>query len=214
MGIYFATDIDRINNEYMPRLNLEIGRYINYSKLESMLSTQTLFFCNASRFDDEYEGEIPLEFFDGWAQQSEENYRRLNELKSHVYVPYVTCWTPYKTGNTKMWNEYASDNGVCIVSTVRQIFMLSRINGARMYKVHYLDENEQIGNPKKIEFQEAYFGLLFSRLKYAQAQDMRNEQRRVYREMKTVAERANYSEYNESNQLMESVDILHRVFGY
>ena len=36
----------------------------------------------------------------------------------------------------------------------------------------------------------------------------------VYREMKTVAERANYSEYNESNQLMESVDILHRVFGY
>ena len=47
-----------------------------------------------------------------------------------------------------------------------------------------------------------------------QAQDMRNEQRRVYREMKTVAERANYSEYNESNQLMESVDILHRVFGY
>ena len=24
--------------------------------------------------------------------------------------------------------------------------MLSRINGARMYKVHYLDENEQIGN--------------------------------------------------------------------
>ena len=62
MGIYFATDIDRINNEYMPRLNLEIGRYINYSKLESMLSTQTLFFCNASRFDDEYEGEIPLEF--------------------------------------------------------------------------------------------------------------------------------------------------------
>lgn len=71
-----------------------------------------------------------------------------------------------------------------------------------------------IQNPKKIEFQEAYFGLLFSRLKYAQAQDMRNEQRRVYREMKTVAERANYSEYNESNQLMESVDILHRVFGY
>lgn len=127
MCVYFATDIDRINNEYMPRLDLEIGRYINYSKLESMLSTQTLFFCNASRFDDEYEGEIPLEFFDGWAQQSEENYRRLNELKSHVYVPYVTCWTPYKTGNTKMWNEYASDNGVCIVSTVGQIFMLSRM---------------------------------------------------------------------------------------
>lgn len=61
-----------------------------------------------------------------------EDIIRIHELKSHVYVPYVTCWTPYKTGNTKMWNEYASDNGVCIVSTVRQIFMLSRINGARI----------------------------------------------------------------------------------
>lgn len=79
------------------------------------------------------------------------------------------------------------------------------INKAKQWSEQY---------PKKIEFQEAYFGLLFSRLKYAQAQDMRNEQRRVYREMKTVTERANYSEYNESNQLMESVDILHRVFGY
>ena len=36
MCVYFATDIDRINNEYMPRLDLEIGRYINYSKLESI----------------------------------------------------------------------------------------------------------------------------------------------------------------------------------
>lgn len=27
MCVYFATDIDRINNEYMPRLDLEIGRY-------------------------------------------------------------------------------------------------------------------------------------------------------------------------------------------
>lgn len=79
------------------------------------------------------------------------------------------------------------------------------INKAKQWSEQY---------PEEIEFQEAYFGLLFSRLKYAQAQDMRNEQRRVYQEMKTVAERANYSEYNESNQLMESVDILHSVFGY
>ena len=104
MCVYFATDIDRINNEYMPRLDLEIGRYINYSKLESMLSTQTLFFCNASRFDDEYEGEIPLEFFDGWAQQSEENYRRLNELKSHVYVPLNS--TPFVRQYDILFNKW------------------------------------------------------------------------------------------------------------
>lgn len=52
MGIYFANDIDRINKEYMPPLSSEIARYISYSKLESMFSTQALFFCNASNFED------------------------------------------------------------------------------------------------------------------------------------------------------------------
>lgn len=37
--------------------------------------------------------------------------------------------------------------------------------------------------PEEIEFQEGYFGLLFARLEYAQANDMRNEQRRMFREM-------------------------------
>ena len=72
------------------------------------------------------------------------------------------------------------------------------INDANKWSMQY---------PSEIEFQEGYFGLLFSRLKYAQEQDMRNEQRRVFREMKKVAGRANYSEYNEHNQLMDTVEI-------
>lgn len=58
------------------------------------------------------------------------------------------------------------------------------INKAKQWSEQY---------PKKNRISGGILGL-FSRLKYAQAQDMRNEQRRVYREMKTVAERANYSE--------------------
>lgn len=61
------------------------------------------------------------------------------------------------------------------------------INTAKNWSQQYPDE---------IEFQEGYFDLLFSKLKYAMAHDMRNEKRRVLREMKTVAERADYSEYN------------------
>lgn len=79
------------------------------------------------------------------------------------------------------------------------------INDAKNWSMQY---------PGEIEFQEGYFGLLFSRLKYAQMQDMRNEQSRVFREMKTVAERAAYSEYNESNQLKEAVETIQMVFGY
>ena len=46
--------------------------------------------------------EIPSSFFEGWSKESEENYRQFNILKNKVYVPYVSCWTPYQPGNKKM----------------------------------------------------------------------------------------------------------------
>lgn len=79
------------------------------------------------------------------------------------------------------------------------------VNDAKAWSLQYPDE---------IEFQEGYFGLLLSRLEYAQAQDMRNEQRRVFREMKAVAERADYSKYGEQNQLMDTIKLLQQIYGY
>lgn len=93
--------MERINSEHEPKLDLKIARYISCNKLESMLSSNTLFFCNAFNFKDKYEGEIPSSFFEGWSKESEENYRQFNILKNKVYVPYVSCWTPYQPGNKK-----------------------------------------------------------------------------------------------------------------
>ena len=50
MAIYTAWDMARINGEYEPKLDLKIARYISYKKLESMLSSNTLFFCTAFNF--------------------------------------------------------------------------------------------------------------------------------------------------------------------
>ena len=52
MAIYTAWEMERINSEYEPKLDLKIARYISYKKLESMLSSNTLFFCNAFNFED------------------------------------------------------------------------------------------------------------------------------------------------------------------
>jgi hypothetical protein len=79
------------------------------------------------------------------------------------------------------------------------------INNAKAWAAQYSD---------KIEFQEGYFGLLLSRLEYAQAQDMRNEQKRVFREMKRVAENTDYSQYHEKNQMLDSIRMLQRIYGY
>lgn len=68
--------------------------------------------------------------------------------------------------------------------------------------------------PTEIEFLEGYFGLLLARLEYAQAHDQRNEQRRLFREMKSVAERTDYSEYNEDSDMLASIKTLQQVYGY
>ena len=68
--------------------------------------------------------------------------------------------------------------------------------------------------PDYIEFPEAYFGLLMARLEYAQEHDMRNEQRRVFREMKAVAENTDYSEYHEENSMIEAVQMLQTIYRY
>jgi hypothetical protein len=68
--------------------------------------------------------------------------------------------------------------------------------------------------PTEIEFPEGYFGLLLARLEYAQAHDQRNEQRRLFREMKAVAERTDYSEYNEDSDMLATINTLQQVYGY
>ena len=149
MAIYTAWDMARINGEYEPKLDLKIARYISYKKLESMLSSNTLFFCNAFNFEDKYEGEIPSSFFEGWSKGSEDNYRQFNILKNKVYVPYVSCWTPYQPGNKKMWAEYAGEDGnkdgACIVMTVRQLVICAEARGGRVYQIHYLNEDGNLG---------------------------------------------------------------------
>lgn len=68
--------------------------------------------------------------------------------------------------------------------------------------------------PEDIEFPEGYFGLLVSGLFYAQSHDLRNEQKRLFREMKRIADNTDYSEYEETNQMQETIRMLQRIYGY
>lgn len=68
--------------------------------------------------------------------------------------------------------------------------------------------------PDELEFKEAYFGMLQTHLFYAQARDMRNEQRRTFKEMKEVADRADYDEYQEGNDMKAAIRDLEMIYGY
>ena len=112
----------------------------------------------------------------------------------------------------KQYLELFPDSKVIRMSLIRTSDIIcSQTSGYRRVPDRLL---AQAKNPDEIEFQEAYFGLLLSRLQFAQAQDKRNEQRRIFREMKDVAEKADYSVYRERNQMMETVRLLERLYGY
>lgn len=68
--------------------------------------------------------------------------------------------------------------------------------------------------PNEIEFKKGYFGLLLARLEYAQANDERNEQRRLFKEMKSIAESTDYAKYSEESDLLNTVNMLQRLYGY
>ena len=68
--------------------------------------------------------------------------------------------------------------------------------------------------PGEIEFSEGYFELLLARLQYAQAHNERNEQKRIFRKMKSFAEKTDYSEYKEENKMLEAIKTLQLLYGY
>lgn len=70
---------------------------------------------------------------------------------------------------------------------------------AKEWEKMYVDE---------LEFKEAYFGMLLTHFFYVRGRDMRNEQRRTLKEMKEVADRADYSGYFEENEMKATLRYL------
>lgn len=143
---YFDNEMKQINDKYSPLPSLKIARYISIRKLESMLSTKTLFFCNPEKFADKFEGEIPESYFKNWDNESKEVYQKINKWRAQKIVPYISCWTSHYHGNDVMWKKYAGENengdGACIVTDVKRLMDCVSPFDGRVYEVRYLTEED------------------------------------------------------------------------
>ena len=68
--------------------------------------------------------------------------------------------------------------------------------------------------PDEIEFQEAYFKVLFAHMEYLWQRGQWNEAARTLRQMEDIAQKANYEEYNEENRLIDTVKTLKHVYRF
>jgi len=139
--------------------NTKVWRYMDFTKLVSLVDSRRLFFSRADRLGDPFEGSwprinvqarsyipesIPAEYRDKFAQSMD----NMGELNKH-WPRYnaVSCWHINEHESAAMWKLYLkSDEGIAVQSTYERL-KASIIDEDKVYigVVNYIDyENECI----------------------------------------------------------------------
>jgi len=154
-----------------PDNNQKIWRYMDFSKYVDMLTTNTLYFTRADKFEDPYDCSGMQFLIDAYKQlppappEGKEWTRKVNTF-GRLFV-YLNCWHMNDVESAALWKLYSENKyeTIAIQSTFGKLnseieYKWAR-DGIRISKVKYDLENagEPIGNPPE--------GRLFSILGWA-----------------------------------------------
>ena len=104
--------------------NAYVWRYMSLPKFLDMLSTASLYFCLADRFDDPYEGLMS----DRFAESMKNGASTLGFEQTHVMLTrhrtdfYLNSWHLSDAEDAGMWRLYAGvDGGIAVRSTYSRL---------------------------------------------------------------------------------------------
>ena len=125
-----------------------IWRFIDLTKLLSMLETETLYFCRSDRFNDPFEGSITKPALEALKKEvplpSQKVFHTFSEKA------FLNCWHLSEYESEAMWKLYSRSNlGIAIKSSVgRLIDSFSNEDRYDVYigKVDYLDYDKDLFN--------------------------------------------------------------------
>ena len=155
----------------LPDSAAAIWRYMSFSKFVAMLNTSALYFTVASKFEDKWEGTLPLknkEKIDPRIISFFEQYRSTNA---------VNCWHQRDNESATMWKNYTQGNeGIAIKSTVGHLTQSFRnVEGTITFnsrvhvgKVKYIDYAQEVLNTTN-----GYIPLLCKRNFFVDEQEIR-----------------------------------------
>ncbi|MFC2121630.1 hypothetical protein ACFLTI_08555 [Bacteroidota bacterium] len=133
--------------------NIKIWRYIDFTKLVSLIDTKKLFFSRTDMFDDHFEGSYPKLNVEARKyvpkdipEKKQEKYMAtMSDLaktnKQWLKYNAVSCWHINEYESCAMWNHYIkSDAGIAIQSTYNR-FKKSLVDDEEIYigTVNYID---------------------------------------------------------------------------
>jgi len=176
--------------------NSQIWRYLNLEKFESVLKTESLFFCRVDKFSDPFEGSVPkLEFEhrikkvisrakENGAVIDEEEAKARDKGVSDTHINFMrstiaSCWHINSNESDNMWQLYLKSNeGVAIqsrVGLVSKAFQNTK-EGLFASKVRYIDYEKDIWG-HAIEYPIANYNfftaLVHKRIEFKHEQEFR-----------------------------------------
>lgn len=128
--------------------NIKIWRYLDFTKLVSLLDKQALFFCRADKLLDPFEGsyskaniQLRPKVYKGIL--SEKVQTKLSDIYDYIRkCTIVNCWHISEHESAAMWKLYLkSDEGVAIQSTFKRLVesFNDYLKDVYIGKVKYID---------------------------------------------------------------------------
>lgn len=138
---------------------LFLRRFMNFSKFQHLINTQTLYFSPASEFDDNLEGHYTSKDHEEWdgqlANLGLDSKTRKMAMEAKSAVAYhnqttvvISCWTTAPVWNARMWKEYAGGIEAVVIETTVKHLRNTLGNEFLIVPIQYLDFKQE-NIPKK-----------------------------------------------------------------
>lgn len=161
-----------------PTANCTLWRYMDFTKLLSLLESEELFFTRADRFEDPYEGTWSKAGVALMRQQrqatdipiaaTEQILRLLNKMRQNMFI---SCWNIGEHESAAMWKLYLqSPEGVAIRTDHNALCAALETSPllVRTTKVNYIDYETT-----PIPFNNLFFPFVHKRLSFAHENELR-----------------------------------------
>lgn len=141
--------------------NAKLWRYMDFAKLVSLLSDESLYLCKPDEFDDVYEGRLfglekakkiienqKLSEGNGFTFGSYDEYSRVKLATSDFSREnvFINCWHLNEEESAAMWGLYVkSGQGIAVQTTFGRIKKSLNCCGKQVYigKVKYVDHKKE-----------------------------------------------------------------------
>jgi len=105
--------------------NIKIWRYMDFTKLVSMLESRGLFFCRADKLGDPFEGSLPRaseQLRAEYEKKYSDGEYHIHEFRSLRKWTMVSCWHMNPHESAAMWRLYAKTNeAIAVCSTYQKL---------------------------------------------------------------------------------------------